>query len=65
MKTLVSKENGYLEIENQANTRLELYYLLERINILEGIVKQGESARKELKDLEEQLKDLCKKIAEE
>lgn len=65
MKTLVSKENGYLEIENQANTRLELYYLLERINILEGIVKQGESAREELKDLEEQLKDLCKKIAEE
>jgi len=65
MKTLVSKENGYLEIENQANTRLELYYLLERINILEGIVKQGESARKELKELNLKLKDLCKKIVVE
>lgn len=65
MKTLVSKENRYLEIENQANTRLELYYLLERINILEGIVKQGESAREELKELNLKLKDLCKKIVVE
>ncbi|MFS8541494.1 MAG: hypothetical protein LOD89_05335 [Tissierellales bacterium] len=65
MKTLVSKENGYLEIENQANTRLELYYLLERINILEGIVKQGESAREELRELNLKLKDLCKKIVVE
>ncbi len=65
MKTLVSKENGYWEIENQANTRLELYYLLERINILEGIVKQGESAREELRELNLKLKDLCKKIVVE
>ena len=51
--------------ETKAELRLRLYFLLEKINMLEDFIQKGESARKELKDLEEQLKDLCKKIAEE
>lgn len=51
--------------EIKAELRRRLYFLLEKINMLEDFVQKGESARKELKDLEEQLKDLCKKIAEE
>lgn len=51
--------------EIKAELKRRLYFLLEKINMLEDFVQKGESARKELKDLEEQLKDLCKKIAEE
>lgn len=51
--------------EIKAELRLRLYFLLEKINMLEDFVQKGESAREELKDLEEQLKELCKKIAEE
>lgn len=62
MKTLVSKENGYLEIENEANIKTEMYYMLEKINDLETKVQLGKMAENELKTLNEEFKELCKKI---
>jgi len=51
--------------ETKAELRLRLYFLLEKINMLEDFVQKGESAREELRELNLKLKDLCKKIAEE
>ena len=65
MKTLVSKENGYLEIENEANIKTEMYYMLEKINDLETKVQLGKMAENELKTLNEEFKELCKKIIRE
>lgn len=65
MKTLVSKENGYLEIENEANIKTEMYYMLEKINDLEEKVNLGKIAENELKALNEEFIELCKKIIRE
>lgn len=62
MKTLVSKENGYLEIENEANIKTEMYYMLEKINDLEEKVKLGKIAENELKALNEEFIELCKLV---
>ena len=64
-KKLVSRENGYLEIENEANIKTEMYYMLEKINDLETKVQLGKMAENELKILNEEFKELCKKIIRE
>lgn len=61
-KKLVSKENGYLEIENEANIKTEMYYMLEKINDLEEKVKLGKIAENELKALNEEFIELCKLV---
>lgn len=66
MKTLISKENGYLEIENsEADIKEKMYYMLEKINDLETKVQLGKMAENELKILNEEFKELCKKVIEE
>lgn len=65
MKNLVSRENGYLEIENETDIKTEMYYMLEKINDLEEKVKLGKIAENELKILNEEFKELCKKVIEE
>lgn len=69
MKNLVNRKNGYLEIDNvnstRQDTKREMYYLLERINNLEELVKKGKTAEEELKGLDEKFKELCKKVVEE
>ena len=64
-KKLVSRENGYLEIENETNIKTEMYYMLEKINDLETKVQLGKMAENELKILNEEFKELCKKIIRE
>lgn len=66
MKNLVSRENGYLEIENsEADIKEKMYYMLEKINDLETKVQLGKMAENELKILNEEFKELCKKVIEE
>jgi hypothetical protein len=69
MKNLVNRKNGYLEIDNvnstRQDTKREMYYLLEKINNLEDLVKKGKTAEEELKELDEKFKELCKKVVEE
>ena len=65
MKNLVSRENGYLEIENETDIKTEMYYMLEKINDLETKVQLGKMAENELKILNEEFKELCKKIIRE
>jgi len=65
MKNLVSRENGYLEIENKTDIKTEMYYMLEKINDLEAKVQLGKMAENELKILNEEFKELCKKVIEE
>lgn len=61
-KKLVSRENGYLEIENETDIKTEMYYMLERINDLEEKVKLGKIAENELKALNEEFIELCKLV---
>lgn len=63
MKNLVSRENGYLEIENsEADIKEKMYYMLEKINDLEEKVKLGKIAENELKALNEEFIELCKLV---
>jgi len=62
MKNLVSRENGYLEIENETDIKTKMYYMLEKINDLEEKVKLGKIAENELKALNEEFIELCKLV---
>lgn len=61
-KKLVSRENGYLEIKNETNIKTEMYYMLEKMIMLEEEVEKGKAAEKELSQLNKEFKELCQQI---